>query len=294
MRRDAIRTRGFWGAACFMLAFFCVGCDRSVISGMVTDVQGHPLPGVAVIADAAAAQTITNALGRYELSAPRGIAGIRLVKDGYTSGYLALESSTGLSVTAQTVALWPLPRGAGAYLVEDYHFRAMPPGEPKPFATETGPVYAMRVVAAIATTDQPKPLIVCHKMPAYDLRLARLRRVKATGPEGGFEVWTAESNNPVEALPIDEPERVLVEIRLVDALTPGTYALHWGALDGRTSTESRAFLFTVQDPDQPPDIAPVPETKPDTRKSPPEQPSQMPVENVDTTAADAEAEAPPR
>lgn len=259
---------------------------------MVTDVQGNPLPGVAVIADAADAQTITNALGRYDLPAPRGIAGIRLVKDGYTSGYLALESGTGLSVTAQTVALWPLPRGAGAYLVENFHFRPMTPGEPKPFATEAGPVYAMRVVASIAATDQPKPLIVCHKMPVYDLRLARLRSVKATGPEGGFEVWAAESNSPVEALPIDEPERVLVEIRLVDALIPGTYALHWGALDGRTTTESRAFLFSIQDPNRPSETAPVPEAKPETRKAAPEKTSEAPVENVDTTAADAEAEAP--
>jgi len=281
-------------AVSFLLPILGAGCDRTMISGMVTDVQGTPLPGVAVIADAADAQTITNALGRYDLTAPRGIAGIRLVKDGYTSGYLALENGTGLSVTAQTVALWPLPRGAGAYLVENYHFRAMTPGEPKPFATETGPVYAMRVVATITTTDQPKPLVICHKMPAYDLRLARLRHVKATGPEGGFDVWAAESNSPVEALPIDEPERVLVEIRLADNLIPGTYALHWGALDGRTSIESRAFLFTVQDPDRPAEPAPVSEAKTEKRNTTQEKSAVSPAENVDTTAADAEAEAPPR
>jgi len=274
-----------------MFAFLLCGCDRAVISGTVTDIQGLPLPGVAVIANTGNAQTLTDALGRYTLSAPRNVAGIRLIKDGYTSGYLELQSGQSGSFAVRTVALWHLPPGAGVYLVEDYLFRATTPGEPKPYATDKGPVYAVHVVAPIEKTTQTKPLIICHKMPAYDVRLARLRNVQVTGPDGGFDVWAAETNSPVEAVPIDEPERYLVEIRLAEPLTPGTYALHWGALDGRTSTESRTFLFVVEDPNKPSEAAP-PEARPAPEKPSAEKPPAPPVENVDTSAADAEAEAP--
>ncbi len=279
-----------------LIAFvlFLVGCDRAAISGTVTDVQGVPLPGVAVIAEGAEAQTLTDALGRYTLSSPVGIAGIRLVKDGYTSGFLALEPMSNRAITARGVGLWPLPRGAGAYLVEDYRFRAMTAGEPKPFATETGPAYGIRLTTPVEKTAQMKPLMMCHKVPAYDIRLARLRPVKATGPEGGFDVWTVETSIPVEVAPIDEPERYLVEVRIADPLTPGTYAMHWGALEGRKSTEPRAFLFAVEEANQPAEAAaPTPETKPASKKPVAQKASAAPLENVDTTAADAEAEAPP-
>ncbi|MCX5758148.1 MAG: hypothetical protein NTU83_06510 [Candidatus Hydrogenedentes bacterium] len=193
----------------------------------------------------------------------------------------------------------PLRRAGWRYgrflvvLVENYRFRPMTTAEPKPFATETGPAYGIRLMAPVEKTTELKPLIMCHKVPAYDIRLARLRPVKATGPEGGFDVWTVQTSIPVEVAPIDEPERYLVEIRIADPLKPGTYAVHWGALDGRKSTEPRAFLFAVEEPNQPAEAVSAPKTQPTPKKPAAEKTPAAPLENVDTTAADAEAEAPP-
>lgn len=277
--------------------FGAAGCNRTTVDGSVQDVRGVALPGVAVVAEGAEAQTLTDGLGHYSLSASAGITGIRLVKDGYTSGYLALEGASGRSITARMVALWPLPPGAGSYLVDEYRYRAMTVSEPKPYATEHGPVYGCRVMGAIEKAVQPDPLILCHKVPAYDVRLARLHSVKTTGPEGGFDVWVAEASIAVDAAPVDEPERYLVQIRTAEPLTPGVYAMHWGAFEGRASIEPRAFLFAVEDPSHPAaETPPVPESKPAKapKKAPAPNASAIPPENVDTTAADAEAEAPPR
>lgn len=282
-----------WMLCLCSLACCLCGCDRTSISGTVTDVQGVPLPGVAIIAEGAEGQTLTDSLGRYTLSAPLGVSGIRMVKDGYTSGFLALETTSNRSVAARVIALWKLPHGAGVYLVENYQFRSMTECDPKPFATEAGPLYAIRLVAPSEKTTELKPLMMGHKVPPYDMRLARLRPVKVTGPEGGFEVWTVETAIPVEAVPVDEPERYLVELRIVDPLKPGTYAMHWGALDGRKSAEPRAFVFTVEDPNQPVQAPAPTEKQAAPKKAAPEKTPSAPPSSVDTSAVDAEANATP-
>ena len=48
--------------------------------------------------------------------------------------------------------------------------------------------------------------------------------------------------------PLDEPDRLLVELAPAAMLEPGTYAVHWGAFEGLASLEPRVFLFRVPDP----------------------------------------------
>ena len=91
-----------------------------------------------------------------------------------------------------------------------------------------------------------------------------------------------------------EPERLLLQLRMAEPLRPSVYAVHWGALDGHTSTDSRAFLFRVIDPAHPEEAEKPPErpqpSEPAKAKPKPKPPEPAPASApaVDTEAADAE------
>ncbi len=53
---------------------------------------------------------------------------------------------------------------------------------------------------------------------------------------------------PVAVAPIDKLEELLIGINLQAPLEPGTYGVHWGALQGYTSTDPRVYLFQVPAP----------------------------------------------
>ena len=46
---------------------------------------------------------------------------------------------------------------------------------------------------------------------------------------------------------MDEPERQLWQIRPARNLGPGVYAIHWGAFEGDTSTDSSAYLIELSE-----------------------------------------------
>jgi hypothetical protein len=77
-----------------------------------------------------------------------------------------------------------------------------------------------------------------------------LRDVEATGEAAKAldMVWAESVGVPVHAVPLDEPERLLWEIKPGRAVGPGIYAIHWGALDGDPSTEASVYLIEVRDP----------------------------------------------
>jgi hypothetical protein len=142
-------------------------------------------------------------------------------------------------------------------------------------------------------------------MPGYDVRFCRLHAIPASSPQGNDrrEVWASEVSLPVELVPIDEPERCLIQVRLSEALTPGLYGVHWGALEGYTATDPRLFLFEVVDaahgdtlPQGVPKAAsPEPEKAapaktPEPAKGAKPEVRQTETEPPDTEAADAEAE----
>jgi len=240
-------------AAGALLALLCLygaaGCGRCVVRGTVVDVTGEPLPGVAVTAPGFEAEGLTDALGRYRLACPPGSVELVFVKTRYTAGRLALELPGPGPVTANPVSLWRLPSESGLYLFENYRYRKTAPVGLKTFTASGGkPVFGVNRLPELEWTTQPRPLLVAHGVPTYDVRFCRLVQSEAApleAPNSAQPVWLNGEDLPVEMVPIDEPERMLWEVHMLQDLTPGIYALHWGAFQGFTNTDERVFLFEV-------------------------------------------------
>ena len=285
-------TRAWW-----LWIVLCVGltsCDRSAIQGTVLDVEGRPLPGVSVHAADGDGEATTNALGQYSLTTHRGAAGLEFIKNGYTSGHLELEVPQGATSSPPTVSLWCLPQSAGVYLFENSRYRRTAPIEPERFALQNSVVFGIGALPELEATGSPEPFIVCHKTPPYDVRMSRLHAIEAVSAQAGKgkqTAWIQEVSIPVELAPIDEPERLLVRVLPAEALTPGIYAVHWGALDGHTTTDTRVFVFKVVDLSQPEGASPAPPaaTSEERPKPAPKEPAPPAQSEVDTRAADAEA-----
>jgi len=243
------------------------GCDRTVtIRGDLSDAEGWPipgivdvrgegLPGVAVSVHGTSIQAVTNTLGQYRIRCAPGEIRLDLMKSGYTSGQLFFNVDSPRTVEATQAILWPLPPTWGAYLFEDFRYRECTRIEPRRYRREAGgpPFFGTKIRPAAYTTNT-SPLIVTHRMPAYDLRLYRLEELTETlthddGSTYEDTIWAPAGALPVYPDAIDEPDRRLVEVRLQQDLELGTYAIHWGALDGYTTTSPFIFLFEVVDPE---------------------------------------------
>ena len=290
-----------WGTGC-LLVLLCAGvasCNRAVVEGSVLDVQGSPLPGVTVRARGGDAETTTDALGHYALKTRPDIRGLDFIKNGYTSGSLDLDVKESRTFPASAVSLWCLPQSAGVFLYEDYRYRRSAPVEPERFGLRNSISFGMGKLSDLEATASPEPLLICYKMPPYDVHMSRLHAVQAMSSQAGKgqqEAWIQEVSIPVELLPIDEPERMLLQVRAGEALAPGVYAVHWGALEGHTTTDPRMFMFRVLDPAHPEEAETAPEPpKPNEGTKPkPTQPEAAPSARsvIDTQAADAEGARP--
>lgn len=241
-----------------MVLAFCAcasSCNRCSIQGVVVDIQGTTVPGVAVTVADGEAEDLTDALGRYQLRLSPAIHEIHFAKTGYTSGALEIDLSGGQNVSAHTVTLWRLPQDMGVYLLENLEFRALPAVEPRDFVTlDNGFLFGFVPLTDIEKTPLPKPVLMFHRMPSYDIALCRLGLAQvqsAESPGAEKTVMTSLENIPVQAIPIDEPERLLWEVRIHQPLEPAVYAVHWGAFNGQKKTEARAFVFEVVDPNRP-------------------------------------------
>ncbi len=234
--------------ACVALA----GCERPVIRGKVVDLKGVALPGVAVRTSDGASEAHTTGLGEYTLPYEPGIHGLEFLKNGYTSGHLALDLPEARVVEAETVTLWLLPQDNGVYFFEHYDYRKIAATESKPYKSERGDiVQGIAMLPTIEETAEAEPFLLAYRMPPYDVRLSRLAQISATPAEAGSapqQVWASETSMAVELSAIDEPDRLLMQLRLMEPLSPGLYAVHWGALDGSAATDSRVFLFRVSGP----------------------------------------------
>jgi len=188
-------------------------------------------------------------LGQYRLGTEPGRVELHFMKTGYTSGTMVIED-TGLgTVLARPLSLWCLPQTTGLFLFEDYKYRRAAPLKPRPYVESKGRViHGVGKLTGIIETQAAQPLLLCYKMPSYDAKLCRLATVEAAAPESPAlkdKVWVFTESVPLAMAPVDEPERLLWEVRLMGPLEPGIYALHWGALDGYTSTDERIFVFAV-------------------------------------------------
>jgi hypothetical protein len=247
-----------------VLCLFLISCNRSAIQGTVLDVEGRPLPGVSVHAADGDGEATTNALGQYSLTTHQGAARLEFIKNGYTSGHLELEVPQGATSSPPAVSLWCLPQSAGVYLFQNSRYRRAAPLEPERFALENNVIFGLGTLPELEATGSSEPFIICHKMPPYDVRMSRLHAIEAMSAQAGKgkqTAWVQEASIPVELLPIDEPERLLMRVKAAEALAPGIYALHWGALDGHTTTDTRVFVFKVVDLSQPEEASPAPPTE---------------------------------
>jgi len=235
------------------LAF--AGCDRTaVIRGTVVDVSGEALPGVAVAVPDQNAQAASDERGLYQVRCVPGELYLTLMKTGYTPGRLTVVAAPGTTEVTEA-RLWPLPIARGVYLFENYRYLEIDRTEPKRYLTrESGLVHAAKKDITF-TTETAQPTIICFKMPEYDVQIHQMRDVEASDadletPNYAQHVWAPVRALPVSVRPIDEPERLLAELRLDGPLEPGAYGIHWGALQGYAGTDSRVFLFRVVSPEE--------------------------------------------
>ncbi|MGI6458863.1 MAG: carboxypeptidase-like regulatory domain-containing protein [Candidatus Hydrogenedentales bacterium] len=231
---------------------FLAACNRSLISGTVANIKGEALPGVAVQVEGTHYQALTDGLGQYRLPYVSGAVVLQFMKTGYTPGTLVVPAGPVRSITAETVSLWELPLDKGVYLYEDFRYREATKIVPESFLSkDKHAAYATRRWPDLDTTDT-EPLVLCYKMPDWDVRLCRMdlteRYVQLPG--GGLEeaqVLAPTRELPVQLVPIDQPEGLLRQVELPGPLEPGTYAVHWGALDGEVDKDPRIFAFSVVD-----------------------------------------------
>ncbi len=232
------------------LSLLLLGCERNVIRGMVVDVKGDLLPGVAVSVAGTEFQGLTDALGRYTVAYEPGALVLDFMKTGYTPGRLELEVNETRPVEASQVMLWPLPPNKGVYLFDDYQYRETYPTEPKAHVSHDGVerVYAVKRLGVVETTKR-EPTIICYRMRPYDVRMCRLEfskvTVRAEKQVRQVPLWIPVWTWPLSVGAIDEPERLLLHLNLPRPLEPGVYAVHWGALEGQTTLDSRVFIFSV-------------------------------------------------
>lgn len=234
--------------------FALAACRFESVRGRVTDVRGQALPGVAVTIEDTGDQTLTDALGAYELRHGEGPVALVFDKTGYTAGRLEARLPGDRSVILRDVALWPLPPEKGVYLCEDHRYRPVPAAAPEQFVTADGEVLFALVREPDVATEDPRPMVIGHRMPPYDARVTRVavetvRLIDAGGKSYERDLWVPERR--VSAYPevIDPPDKLLIRFALEDPLEPGVYAVNWGALEGYAVTDEHAYAFRVAAPE---------------------------------------------
>lgn len=246
------------------------GCDpRVAVTGEVRNVDGEPLPGVSVKAEAAQAFGVTNGNGMFGrrpnlLAVPPGAWELAYIKSGFTTAYQNIETGDARTAEAPPVTLWPLPAARGVYLLEGIHYESLTRATPERYpALNGGAVYGLNAkIRPEVELPEPPAFFVSHKMATYDWQLSRLETVRVLrpgveAPASGEEtdesltesIWAAAVRLPIETIPVDLPERLLWQIRPAVPMQPGVYAIHWGALDGDSTTEESVYLIGIQAPE---------------------------------------------
>lgn len=262
-RGGCCRGRVAFLAAAAALTLLAAGCGRTaVVRGAVTDVSGEDLPGVAVAVPGTPLQGVSNRQGRYWLRCAPGNLKLTFIKTGYTTGHLRVTVPGPGPMDVEPVTLWPLPPGKGVYVfTPEFRYHELTRAKPKQYiGKEIGPCFGVKTAPTLVFED-PEPLFIAFRMPPYDIQMRRLQRIAAARPQAAatpaelpekafFEtVWVPGKRLSAHLAPIDEPERLLYELRLPALLEPGVYAVHWGALDGHRQpgeAGQNVFLFRVR------------------------------------------------
>ena len=218
------------------------------IQGTVEDLEGNRLPGVVVEVQETGDQALSNARGEYEVRYEAGEVNLRFMKSGYTGGHLQMTIDEHRPVLARPVTLWPLPRQKGVHFLENYRYRAAGAIEPERFESNNlGTVWGLERWTDVQVG--PEPRIVAHRLPRNGLRVYRMEMVELFVEDEWdetqiVEVYTDGRVTPHEARYIDDAESLLA-IEFPEGLSPGNYAVSWGALQGETNIDSRIWIFSV-------------------------------------------------
>ena len=225
------------------------GCNRTGVYGIVTNPEGETLPGVSVrLSNNSDVSAITNVLGEYRLNAKPGHHSIQYAKSGYTlvNTELVLEKTS--SRLLPKIEMWNLPPGNNVFFYTKSLYTPTTWLKPKRYyMSDNGPSFGTTRNPEFST-DESMPFIVCYRMPRYDARLTRLQQRKAQLPQDEsqtFDVWVPSGTISVNLEPLVPSDTSLLKVNLYEALEPGRYALHWGALDGYTTIDERMFMFEI-------------------------------------------------
>ena len=270
---------GVW-APVFCLAAATAGCAGNTLDGVVQDVRGETLPGVAVAIKGTDFQAVTDGIGQYRLPAIPGKHILSFAKTGYTQGALELTVDQPRPITATTVSLWPLPEATGVFLFQDYRYTRADVVTPAPWRRKRDSEIVFGFKRGIdVSTANAQPMIVCYnKAMPIDAKLSRLDLVEVEPDIGqtatkAIRVWCAVEDIPAVSEAIDEPGQELRHLVLQNPLEPGAYAVHWGGLaQGSAREEQRVFCFRVIDPNAPPEAPPAPSAEKEAPKK-----DEMPV-----------------
>lgn len=265
----------YFGAIFMVLVLFpaCEYMHKVYLQGEVRDVSGQSLPGVVVKVRGTEYEDLSNGLGRYFFGAVTGNLELEFMKTGYAPARIEITVDSLGRVEVPSVALWPLPVGEGVYYCKAYQFHAATRPRPNRYQVkEMGERWGTPVnTELILPWPDPEtqeaenpPLMIGHKVPAYDARMHKMQQVNAalirsqarpqiepdneTDMQYPEEIWIAEQSIPIHSRVLDEPEKLLVELKAGIPLEPGVYAIHWGALEGYDSIDPRIFMFALVEP----------------------------------------------
>lgn len=245
------------------VGLLAAGCERGLIEGTVRDFNGdQPLPGVAVHLEGTSSEALTDALGRFRINyiAP-GELTLRFEKTNYTQGLWRGKinelTTIALDPEKEAVRLHRLPLQHGVYLFEDQRYEPTAAMEPKLLKRKESDDQVRGIQRDIAQPliTNPSPVLVVYsgdKMFPYAVQLCELEQVDVAPPSGvsggsTYKAWVKKRDVPVETAMLDEIREQLYQVVLNEPLTPGVYAVHWGALDGNLDMDSRLFYFRYED-----------------------------------------------
>lgn len=219
----------------------------------VVDIAGEALPGVSVSVYGADREAVSDATGQYRLNSPQGFHQIDFEKTGYAPARVVLDGVASGGVDMPQAVLWPLPDSQGVYAFENGRYRSLTRVEPHRYLSgETTSVFGSKKGAESFIDPKKMPMLVVYRLAVYDLQLSRLTQVELTPSEAGataqgykVPVWVTEARVPMHTRPVDAPAGLLLELEADAPLTPGDYAIHWGAYDGFATTDARAYLFRI-------------------------------------------------
>ena len=268
-------------------------CGRAGIQGMVVDINGEAVPGAAVMVLGTDYYTHTDGTGRYTIGYAPGHVELRFAKSGYTPGRLVMDVAERRQVKATQVLLWCLPPSPGVHFFEKGQFTQIIEATPKRYLTKERGVFFAIPKRPPTPAPSQQPVIVCYKMPAYDVAMSKLDPVRATSNEeesAGTEedVWASGASVPVSVIPVDDVDKLLFQVSYSEALAPGLYAIHWGSLKGHAATNPNAYIFEVAGPNPPPPEQAAPVQGAD--KKPQDQQQKPPKKDKDNKAPESKKE----